>query len=403
VSEPATPGTGGASYRPDRYDAPPVTGAWRPGDPVGRRRFARIGPLRCEAGALLPDVTVAYETWGTLAEDGSNAVLVLHALTGDSHVAGPAGPGHPTPGWWDGLIGPGRPLDTDRWFVVAPNVLGGCQGSTGPSSYDADRRPWGSRFPRVTVRDQVAAELALAGQLGIRRWAGVVGGSMGGMRALEWAVGHPDRVGGLVALATTAAASAEQIAWCSVQLAAIRSDPGWRGGDYYDATPGAGPHAGLGIARRLAHVTYRSEAELAARFGREPQQGEDPATGGRYAVESYLDHHADKLAHRFDAGSYVVLTESMNSHDVGRGRGGVAAALARVSAPTLVIGIDSDRLYPLHQQAELASLIPTAGPLQVVTSDHGHDGFLTETAAVGELVRGFLDGVHGSDAVRRTA
>ena len=339
----------------------PVTGAWLPGDPVGRRRFARIGPLRCESGQLIPDVTLAYETWGTLNAEGSNAVLVLHALTGDSHVAGPAGGGHPTPGWWDGLVGPGRPLDTDRWFVVAPNVLGGCQGSTGPASAAPDGAPWGSRFPRVTVRDQVAAELVLAGQLGVRRWAGVLGGSMGGMRALEWAVEHPDRVGGLVALACSATASAEQIAWCSVQLAAIRSDPNWRGGDFYDAEPGQGPHIGMGIARRLAHVTYRSEAELAARFGRDAQPGEDPTAGGRFAVESYLDHHASKLAHRFDAGSYVALTESMNSHDVGRGRGGVAAALGRVSAPTLVIGVDSDRLYPVHQQAELASLIPTAG------------------------------------------
>jgi homoserine O-acetyltransferase len=228
---------------------------------------------------------------------------------------------------------------------------------------------------------------------------------MGGMRALEWAVGHPDRVGGLVALATCAAASAEQIAWCAVQTAAIRSDPHWHGGDFYDAPPGQGPTAGLGIARRLAHVTYRSEAELEARFGREPQPGEDPAVGGRYAIESYLDHHAAKLARRFDAGSYVVLTESMNAHDVGRGRGGVEAALARVTAPTMVVGIDSDRLYPVHQQAEIASLVPHAMPLQVVASDHGHDGFLTETATVGALVRGFLDEVHGSGTgpARRTA
>ncbi|MEU3861318.1 homoserine O-acetyltransferase [Streptomyces sp. NPDC028722] len=374
---------------PSEVPLPPATGAWREGDPPGRRQwYVRGTPLALEAGGELPDVRLAFETWGRLAPDRSNAVLVLHALTGDSHAAGPAEPGHPTPGWWDGLVGPGRALDTDRWFVVAPNVLGGCQGSTGPSSPRPDGRAWGGGFPFLTQRDQVAAEAGLADALGIDRWALVAGGSMGGMRALEWAVSYPERTDALLLLATTAAASAEQIAWAGLQLHAIRSDPHWQGGHYHGT--GRGPHAGLGLARRLAHVTYRSEPELQVRFGRAAQDAEDPWNGGRYRVESYLDHHADKLVRRFDAGSYVVLSEAMNSHDVGRGRGGVRAALRRVSARTVVAAIDTDRLYPPSQQAELAAGITGADRLRVVGSPYGHDGFLIEAeqvaALVGELV-----------------
>ncbi|MFI1607580.1 homoserine O-acetyltransferase [Streptomyces griseofuscus] len=368
----------------------PATGAWREGDPPGRRRwFTADRPLPLEAGGELPGVRLAFETWGRLAPDASNAVLVLHALTGDSHVAGPAGPGHPTPGWWEPLVGPGRPLDTDRWFVVAPNVLGGCQGSTGPSSARPDgRRAWGGAFPFLTQRDQVAAEAALADALGIDRWALVAGGSMGGMRAVEWAASYPERTGALLLLATTGAASAEQIAWAGIQLRAIRTDPDWRGGDYHDTA--RGPHTGLGLARRLAHVTYRSEPELATRFGRAPQDAEHPWRGGRYQVDSYLDHHAEKLVRRFDAASYVVLTEAMNAHDTGRSRGGLRSALARVTAPTLVAGVDSDRLYPLAQQHELAAAIPGADRTRVVQSPYGHDGFLIETEQVGALVTELL-------------
>ncbi len=366
---------------------PPVSGAWREGDPVGRRRFADVGALRLETGASLPGVRVAYETWGRLSPRRDNAVVVLHALTGDSHVVGEPGPGHPTGGWWNGLVGPGLALDTDRWFVVAPNVLGGCQGTTGPASPGPDGRPWGSRFPFLTVRDQVAAEAALADALGIDRWALVVGGSMGGMRALEWAVTHPQRVERLLVLASTPYATGDQIAWCAPQLAAIRADAGFRGGDYHDAPPGGGPHLGLGVARRIAHATYRSQPELNLRFGRKAQPGEQPLAGrGRYAVESYLDHQADKLVRRFDAGSYVVLTEAMNSHDVGRGRGGTAAALARVTARTAVAAIDSDRLYPVELNREIADGVPSALPLRVVASPYGHDGFLIETDAVAALL-----------------
>jgi homoserine O-acetyltransferase len=346
-----------------------------------------VGDVELERGGRLESVQLAYETWGELSPTRDNAVLVLHALTGDSHVVGPTGPGHATSGWWSGLIGPGRPLDTDRWYVVAPNVLGGCQGTTGPSSRAADGHPYGGRFPYLTVRDQVAAELGLADELGVDRWALVVGGSMGGMRALEWAIMAPERVERLFALASTAAATGDQIAWCSPQLAAIRADAGFNGGDYYDAEAGKGPHAGLGIARRIAHTTYRSQQEINLRFNRLPQAGEDPlGGGGRFAVESYLDHHAEKLTYRFDANSYLVLTEAMNSHDVGRGRGGVAAALGRITARTAVAAIASDRLYPPELNAELAAGIPDCAPLQVVDSPYGHDGFLVEVDKVGAIL-----------------
>jgi homoserine O-acetyltransferase len=310
-------------------------------------------------------------------------------------VAGPPGPGHPTPGWWDGLIGPGRPLDTDRWFVVASNVLGGCQGTTGPSSPAPDGRAWGSRFPFVTVRDQVAAEVALTDALGIDSWACVVGGSMGGMRALEWAVAHPARVRSAIVLASSAYASAEQIAWCQPQLLAIRHDPHFHGGDYYDQRQG--PDVGLGLARRIAHVTYRSEIELATRFGRQAQDGEQPlGAGGRYAVESYLDHHAEKLTRRFDANSYLVLTESMNSHDIGRGRGGVSQALSRVSADLVVVAVDSDRLYPPRLSEEIAEAAGSSRGVRLITSDYGHDGFLIEIDQVGRVVRETLERVRAT-------
>jgi len=371
---------------------PPATGAWREWDHPGCRRFADVGDVRLECAGAVADVRVAYETWGTLSRSGDNAVLVEHALTGDSHIVGPAGPGHRTPGWWEGLIGPGCAIDTNRWYVVASNVLGGCQGTTGPSSPATNGRPYGSRFPYTTVRDQVAVEVALADRLGIDTWALVVGGSMGGMRALEWAVGQPTRVERMFLLATAAYATGDQIAWCAPQLAAIRADVGFQGGDYYGGPDGSGPHLGLGIARRIAHTTYRSRTELNLRFDRRPQRGEEPlGGGGRFAVESYLDHHADKLVARFDANSYLVLTEAMSSHDVGRGRGGVASALARVTARTLVAGIDSDRFYPLALSEELAAGIPDAPPVEVISSPYGHDGFLIETRRVGTLVAKLLD------------
>ncbi|HEY4927852.1 MAG TPA: homoserine O-acetyltransferase [Acidimicrobiales bacterium] len=362
---------------------------WQPGDEPGARRFARLmtpdtAGFRTEGGAILHELTVAYETWGSLDPARSNAVLVVHALTGDSHAAGPEGPGRPTAGWWDGLIGPGAAIDTERWFVVSPNVLGGCQGTTGPSSPSPDGTPWGSRFPRLTIRDQVAAEALLADHLCIDRWAGVVGGSMGGMRVLEWCVGHPQRVARAAVLAVGAAATAEEIALCSVQCRAIRLDADFGGGNYYGT--GRAPVAGMGLARRIGQVSYRTEAEFQQRFGRRPQDEEDPLSGGRFAVESYLDYQGEKLARRFDPNSYLVLSEAMNSHDIGRRRGGVTAALARVTAQVAVAGIDTDRLYPLALQQELARLLPGERPCTVIESEFGHDGFLLEVDQVGAVL-----------------
>ena len=366
---------------------PPASGAWREGDHPGARQFGDVGAVDLQLGGRLDQVRVAYQTWGAPNRDSSNAVLVLHALTGDAHVVGPVGPGQPTPGWWDGLIGPGAALDTSRWFVVAPNVLGGCQGTTGPASLAPDGRALGSRFGQITVADQVEVEARLAELLGIERWACVLGGSMGGMRALEWAAGRPDQVASALVLAVGPEASADQIGTQTAQVLAITSDPHWHGGDYYDAADGHGPTTGLGIARRIAHLTYRSESELQSRFGNQPNGSETPPVGGRYAVQSYLDHHADKLVHRFDAGAYVALTDAMTSWDLGRGRGGTDAALASIAVPTVVAGIDSDRLYPLYQQARIADLAPgTVGGLRVLTSGYGHDGFLIERPQVFELV-----------------
>lgn len=358
-----------------------VTGAWQDGDPVGRRRFADVPPLRLERGGTLPTARLAYETWGRLNPERDNAVLVLHAMSGDSHAAGEAEPGHPGRGWWNGVVGPGLGIDTDRWFVVCPNALGGCQGSTGPSTPAPDGRAWGSRWPAVTIRDQVRAEVALADELGVRSWAAVVGGSMGGMRALEWSLSRPQQVDRAVVLAVGAEASADQVATCRVQVEAIRADRHWHGGDYYDEL--AGPTGGVALARRIAHLSYRSAAEIDDRFGRDAALGGDPLEEG-FAVESWLDHVAAGLVDRFDAGSYVSLTEAMNSHDVGRGRGGKAAALSGMRARPTVVGVDSDRLYPLHQQRELAGLLGV--PLRVVRSPRGHDGFLVETDQVNAIL-----------------
>ncbi|MFS0733592.1 homoserine O-acetyltransferase [Microbacterium sp. 1P10UB] len=374
---------------------PPVTGAWRDGDPVGERRFAAFGAFATEGGGRLPGFRLAYETWGELNAARDNAVLVLHALTGDSHLRGPAGPGHPTAGWWDDIVGPGGAIDTDRWFVVAPNMLGGCQGSTGPASIAPDGYEWAARFPYVTIRDQVAAQALLADALGIGTWAAVIGGSMGGMHALEWAVGHAERVQRVGILSAPPVNTADQIALNSVQLAAIQVDPRFQNGQYYDSGDGDGPHRGLALARRMALLNYRSPTELNQRFQRSWQSGVSPlGHGGRFAVESYLDFHGNKFTRRFDANSYIRLVEAMNSHDVGRDRGGVEEALRSVTATALVVGIDTDRLFPIDGQHRIARSIPATldGERAVVlTSDFGHDGFLIETAAVGAHLRRLLD------------
>ena len=383
-------------YGPLSYDGPPpASAAWREGDPVGDRLFAEIGPLDLELGGHLPQVRVAYETWGTLNADRSNAIYICHALTGDSHVTGPAGPGHATPGWWHSLVGPGCPVDTDEWFVVCANVLGGCQGTTGPSSTAPDGRPWGSRFPVVTVADMVEVERRLSDHLGIDSWALLLGPSLGGMRVLEWMARYPERVRGGLVLGSTAAVTADQIGTHATQIAAIEADPAFRGGDYYGAGPGEGPHVGMGIARRIAHLTYRCDTELNERFGREAQPGEDPYAGGRFAVESYLDHHADKLARRFDANTYIALTRAMSLFDVGRGRGGAERVLGGITAPLTVVGISSDRLFPVDLQQEIVDATPGADRLHLLLSPYGHDGFLVEDEQVGVFV------AHALHRVRR--
>ncbi|MCB1017236.1 MAG: homoserine O-acetyltransferase [Acidimicrobiales bacterium] len=384
----------------------PVTGAWRPGDPPGRRQFlveADDHPFALEGGGALSNITVAYETWGTLDAAATNAILVCHALTGDAHAAGPSGPGHPTDGWWDPLIGPGRPLDTDRFFVVCANVLGGCQGTTGPASLDPSTgRPYGSRFPVVTIRDMVRTQARLADHLGVARWLSVVGGSMGGMQVLEWGVMFPDRVASLVPLATTAASGAWQIAFSAAGRRAVALDPRWRGGDYYDAAPGDGPHEGLAVARALAQTTYRSDPVFQQRFGRDVSRPSDTFDLWQdFEVERYLRYHGDKLVRRFDANSYLVLNKAMDLHDLGRRRGGIAAALGRVRAPMLTFSISSDTLYPPHQQEELREAVVAAGGScdhVLIDSPQGHDGFLLETDEIGAALADFLTAVEKRDA-----
>ncbi len=365
---------------------PPATGAWIVGDPIGDRKFTSPFSLKTESGQVLQNARLAFESWGQLNSDKSNAILVLHALTGDSHTIGNAGDGHPTAGWWNGLIGPGLALDTEKFFVVSPNVLGGCQGSTGPSSLDPNGREYGPSFPQLTIRDQARAFEELAAQLEVSVWYAVVGGSMAGMHALEMAIEHPESMQRLAILAAPPFATADQIALNTVQLEAIRSDSNFAGGWYYDAKPGFGPHRGLALARRMALLNYRSPEELNERFARSWQSQVSPLTeGGKYAVESYLDFHGNKFVRRFDANSYITLVSAMNSHDIGRDRDSVSAALSRISCPTLVLGIDSDRLFPISGQQLIAEHISgplVGGELQVISSEFGHDGFLIEIEEV---------------------
>lgn len=366
--------------------------AWLPGDDPGNRRFVSLGKLPLENGGSLPGGYLAYETWGKLNADASNAILIEHALTGDSHVIGFQSPAHPTAGWWERVVGPGKPIDTDRYFVVAPNCLGGCQGSTGPAWPAPDGLPWGSRFPEITTRDQVRAEKKLRKQLGILSWALVVGPSAGGFRALEWACLYPQRVRALALVATAAATSADQTGWAHMQVRAQELDPSFAGGDYYLSADKEAGNPGMALARQIAHATYRTSGELNTRFGHNPQKGENPLAGGRYAVESYLDYHGKKLTRRFDPGSYRALTRAMITHDIGRGRGGTRRVVGSISALTLVIGVDSDRLFPVTECAELARQIPGARYRQV-TSSSGHDGFLVETRQVEEILADFVAGL----------
>ena len=389
-------------------DPVPVTGAWMPGDPVGSRRFFTFATDRrfaLDSGATLSDVVLAYETWGTLDADGSNAVLLCHAWTGDSHAAGSAGRGHDEAGWWNAMVGPGLPIDTDRYFVVCANVLGGCQGSTGPASpHPDDGRAYGSRFPVVTIRDMVRSQVRLAEHLGVERWMSVIGGSMGGMQALEWAVMYPRRVGSLVAIATCMQATAQQIAWGGIGRQAIRLDPKWRGGDYYEAEPGDGPADGLSIARQIAQVTFRSDNVFTDRFGRgfsgRAEAGDILGMWQQYEVERYLEHHGRKIVRRFDTNSYLAIGKAMDLHDVARGRGDLERAMARVRVPTMTVGIWSDMLYPSYQQQQIAAMIAANGVTSTyheIDSPHGHDAFLINGDQIAGPLDRFLGDVSKSD------
>jgi homoserine O-acetyltransferase/O-succinyltransferase len=355
---------------------PSVTGAWLEYHSPGDRQFLKIGDLTLESGEVLPDVVIAYQSWGELNTSGDNAILVNHALTGWADVNG----------WWPQMVGPGLTFDTDKYFVVCPNVIGGCQGSTGPSSLAPDGKRWGSRFPVITIRDMVQAELAFTKKIGVKKYQLAVGPSLGGMRSLEWAIQYPELVAAICTIGSSAVATGDQIGAASIQLRAIKSDPNFNNGDYYEQS--VGPIEGMGIARRIAHLTYRTESEMDVRFGRELQGDET----GRYAVESYLDHQAQKLAKRFDANTYIALTEAMNSHDVGRDRGGVAAALATLKVAVHVVCIDTDRLFPPRLQQEIVELTPHLATLHTISSPFGHDGFLIEVESVGQIIQNALIG-----------
>ena len=379
----------------------PASGGWTADQPVGDRRFhtfATDRPFSLEGGGSLRNVTIAYETWGTLNDDASNAILVCHAWTGDSHAAGKGGKGHSDNGWWDGLIGPGDAIDTNKYFVVCSNVLGGCQGSTGPASpHPDDGKPYGLRFPVVTIRDMVRAQGHLADALGVNVWRAVIGGSMGGMQALEWAILFPDRVRALVAIATSVEASAQQIAWGSIGRRALLMDPAYNNGDYYEAGPDEGPWNGLSVARMIAQVTFRTDTRFNEKFGRRLADKNFHSDGidlfSRFDVEGYLEHHGDRLVRRFDANSYLYIGKAMDLHDVGRGRGSTALAMARIKAPTLSISIDSDILYPAYQQEIIQQLLKNNDPRnrhETIRSDEGHDGFLIEVVPVGRHIAQFL-------------
>ena len=379
----------------------PATGAWYDGAAFGTRKFLEFPndwPVALDSGKTLQQVTIAYETWGELNSDKSNAILLCHAWTGDSHAAGSAQDGQPTPGWWDGLVGSGCAIDTDKYFVVCTNSLGGCQGSTGPASpHPTDGKPYGSRFPVITVRDMVRAQVRVSDMLGIDVWHSVIGGSMGGMQVLEWGVTFPHRVRTLVPIATCLQATAQQIAWGAIGRRSIRLDPKWRGGDYYDATIGDGPWQGLAIARMVAQVTFRSDNVFTDRFGRELADTNADYNGlglwDKFEVENYLDHHGDKLIRRFDTNSYLIIGKAMDLHDVARGRGSLQTAASRISAPVLSMGISSDILYPTYQQKQIRDIISeTGGSCEYVEIDspHGHDAFLINLDQVGQPLDDFL-------------
>jgi homoserine O-acetyltransferase/O-succinyltransferase len=342
--------------------------------------------LPLQLGGSFGPVTLAYETWGTLNAAGDNVALITHALTGNTHAHDAERPHDAKVAWWNPLIGPGRFFDTSRYFVVCSNILGGCYGSTGPSSLDPETgQPYGMRFPVVTIRDMVRAQRRLIEHLGARRIAMVAGGSIGGQQALEWAVSYPELVEKVVVVAATAALTAQAVAFSEVQRQAILSDPRWQQGHY---APGAGPEAGLAIARMLAMITYQSEESMEMRFARREARRVDIASPGgygdlgrRFDVEGYLYYQGNALAQRFDANSYLYISRAMDLYDVSEGYDSLEAALRRVRSKALFIGIRSDFLFPaarVRWLAERVSAVRGDATYVELDSPHGHDAFLKE-------------------------
>lgn len=355
------------------------------------RRVRLAAPLTLASGQVLHDVEVAYETYGTLDADASNAVLVCHALTGDQHVAS-LHPRTGKPGWWPRMVGAGRPVDPARHFIVCANVLGGCSGSTGPGSASPGGAPYAMGFPVITIADMVAAQLALLDHLGVRVLAAAVGGSMGGMQVLQLAATAPDRVRAAVVIASAARHSAQNIAFHEVGRQAIMADPGWRGGDYGD-TP---PAAGLAVARMAAHITYLSEAGLTEKFGRRLQDREALGFGfdAEFQVESYLRHQGLSFVDRFDANSYLYITRAMDYFDLGAPHDGrLADAFKGTRTRFALVSFTSDWLYPTSESRRIVRALNAAGAevsFVELDSPHGHDAFLLDTPDLNRVVDGFL-------------
>lgn len=343
-------------------------------------------PLLMEVGARLGPLRVAYESYGELNASGDNAVLICHALTGSAHAAWLNHPDDKTPGWWDPLIGPGRAFDTDRYHVVCTNILGGCYGTTGPTSIDpATGAPYRMRFPQMSIRDMVRVQKRACDALGIKRLVTIAGGSMGGMQVLEWALMYPEMVRSIMPIATAGRHSAWCVGLHEAQRQAILLDPEFRGGDYERQ-----PARGLGIARSIAMISYRSAIEYASRFKRERAREDAPFDPENlFQVESYLRYQGQKLVERFDAATYLYITRAMDQHDISRGRGPYEEVLASIEIPALCAGISSDVLYPVHEQEELSRHLPRSRYFEI-ESIHGHDAFLIEWDQVTRAIREFL-------------
>lgn len=360
---------------------------------VERKYATWTEPMELENGAQLGPITLAYETYGTLNTRRDNAILLLHALSGDAHAAGRHSPTDRKPGWWDSMVGPGKTFDTNKYYVICSNVIGGCQGSTGPSSTNpATGKPYGAGFPIITIGDMVRAQVRLIDALGIDTLLAVAGGSVGGFQALEWATAFPERVKGVVALATAARSSPQMIAWYSIGRRAITSDPRWRGGDYYGHEA---PTDGLAVARMIAHVTYLSEDAFEAKFGREYQDGLGPrfTLDQEFAVESYLEYQGNSFNTRFDANSYLYITKAMDYWDLPARYGSLEAAFARSSAAFLLLSFSSDWHYPVRDSVEIERALQAAGKrVEHVTiqSRAGHDAFLVDEDEQRPHIEGFL-------------